>query len=419
MLKGLKSSDIPHKPGVYFFQNSLDKILYVGKAVNLNGRLGYYLRDGDQPAKIKQLLKEANSISWEIFGSEAEALIKEAEYIKKHHPKFNVLMRDDKQYLYVGLTKEKYPKVFITHQPATKKANYIGPFTESGILKSVLKSVRKNFPYCTCKTPHQTACLNAKLGKCPGYCCIINKDLSEYKKNYRKNIDSIKKILTGKNKSLAKKLKKEMQKLSKRRNYEEAGKIRDRISSLEKIFAHRHIVKRDQPSDTAKSLRALKNILNAKETSRIEAYDIANIQGKFAYGSMVVFSDGEPQKNEYRLFKIKTVENSNDPAMIKEVLERRLNHKEWPMPNIILIDGGRAQLNTVYRALHHKLSAKVIALTKNNKHKGDHIYLEKKLLPILLDSLPMHLKNLILRLDSEAHRFAIKNYRKLHRKSFS
>ncbi|MDP3935173.1 MAG: UvrB/UvrC motif-containing protein [Candidatus Giovannonibacteria bacterium] len=414
---------IPQSPGVYFFKDNRGKTLYIGKAANLRARL-----------RSRILPKETKSISWEILNSEVEALIREAELIKKHLPKYNVLMRDDKQYFYVGFSKNKFPKIFITHQK-NREADYIGPFTEGGALRSVLKTLRRAFPYCTCKKPHKRLCLNARIGRCLGFCCTAAPSSTLGVKspktpsvfpgaaNYQKNITSIKKILSGKNKSLAETLKREMRKLSDARKYEEAGKIRDQIRALEKIFEHRGVIKQDLPAEFAKALRALESILNISDINRIEAYDIANIQGKFAYGSMAVFQNGQIKKNAYRLFKIKSVRGSNDPAMLREVIFRRLKHKEWPYPDIIIVDGGKVQLGAAEAALNPSKSPlrkgrkiKIIALTKNKKHVGDHIFIAGKSSPIPLARLPEPLKNLILMLDSEAHRFAIYHYRKLHRK---
>ncbi|QQG42483.1 MAG: GIY-YIG nuclease family protein [Candidatus Giovannonibacteria bacterium] len=449
--KGFKKA--PNAPGIYFFRDKGGKILYIGKAANLRARIRSYFGKAAKPP-LGGLAAKLN-LSWEVLGSETEALIREAELIKKHLPKYNVLMRDDKQYFYVGFTKEKFPKIFITHQQ-NREANYIGPFTEGGALRSVLKTLRRAFPYCTCKKSHPRPCLNARIGRCLGFCCLPphsppyqGGDQGEV---YKNNIRAIKKILSGNNKSLAFTLKKEMHKLSDARKYEEAGKIRDQIRALEKIFEHRGVIKQDLPTEYQKALRALESILGVSGinphtkkfgvgVNRIESYDIANIHGRFAYGSMAVFANGKIQKNAYRLFKIKTVKESNDPAMLKEVLERRLKHREWPYPEIILVDGGKSQLSAALKAIpplappykggdkKNKLPSlrrrglgeviKFIALTKNKKHVGDHIFISGKASPISLARLPEPLKNFILMLDSEAHRFAISHYRKLHRKSLT
>ena len=408
-------SKIPQSPGVYFFTKS-KTILYVGKAANLKARLNSYFRNpsagGQTSLKTKSLLKEASSVSWEILDSETEALIKESELIKKYQPKYNVLMRDDKQYFFVAITKEKYPRIYLTHQ-TPKGPEYIGPFTDGAAIKSVLKLLRRAFSYCTCGRPHKNLCLNSRIGKCLGFCCTDK--IEEKPEIYKKNINSIKKILTGKNKSLLKTLKKEMKKLSSSQKYEEAGKIRDQINSLEKIFAHKEIIFKDSVAESQKALRLLESILKIKNIKRIEAYDIANIQGEHAYGSMAVFIEGSPAKDLYRIFKIKTVSGSNDVAMLKEVITRRFQHKEWEYPDVILVDGGKQQMNAVLNPIPSTLAPKIVALTKNKKHTGDHIYISGRAQPLPLGAIPLPLKNLLLNLDSEAHRFAIRHYRQSHR----
>lgn len=447
----MQDQKMPSSPGIYFFKKGR-KILYVGKAANLRARLRSY-KDAVS-SKTSALLKESTKLDWQVLNSETEALIKESELIKKYQPKYNVLMRDDKQYFFVAFTRstssgqaEKYSKIYLTHQ-TPKGPEYIGPFSDGGAIKFVLRFLRRIFPYCTCKKTHKNLCLNARIGRCLEFCCIKNKNLvdeisrcgragANYNKFldrerrglrkfktqdfylYKNNINSIKKILSGKNKSLLKSLGKEMKKFSQKQKYEEAGKIRNQIRALEKIFAHKEILSRDIVSENIKAISSLESLLKIKNINRIEAYDIANIQGKYAYGSMVVFIDGVPAKDLYRIFKIKTVFGLNDVAMIKEVISRRFQHTEWPFPDVILVDGGKGQLSAGEEAMGVALLPKVIALTKNKKHVGDHIFISGQKSPLSLDSLPPPLKNLLLHLDSEAHRFAIKHYRQSHRKMLS
>jgi len=420
----MQISKIPNSPGVYFFKSSRGKILYIGKAVNLRARLRSYKELSGRTTKLTALLKESAKLEWQVLNSETEALIKESELIKKYQPKYNVLMRDDKQYFFAAFTKETYPRIFLTHQPTKNYGlstiDYIGPFTDGAAIKSVLKLLRRTFPYCTCKKLHKNLCLNARIGRCVGYCCTKIMDYGLWTKNYSKNISSIKKILSGKNKSLVKTLEKEMKRLSSAQKYEEAGKIRDQINSLKKIFAHKEMISRDIVSENIKAISALESILKIKNINRIEAYDIANIQGKYAYGSMAVFINGETAKEFYRIFRIKSVSGSNDIAMLKEVITRRFQHKEWPYPDVILVDGGNPQFAAANWGISNFqfpiFKPKIIALTKNKKHIGDHIYISNKKDPISLDAISLPLKNLLLNLDSEAHRFAIKHYRQSHRK---
>ena len=422
--------NIPKSPGVYFFREK-KKIIYVGKAQNLKIRLASYFNGRSPDTRKKQMTAQAGSLTWQKTESDVEALILEAELIKKHRPKYNVLMRDDKQYLYVVFTREEFPKIIFTHQP-TKNQTHIGPFTDAWAVRYILKSLRRAFPYCTCKEIHKRRCQMAEIGRCLGVCCLDKSkfEAAEYsglKKTYQKNIRYIKNILSGKHNRVRSVLEKEMKKASYRQNYEMAGQILNQIQALENIFKHRFIIKRDDIIYKNKGLEYLRNLLDLKKPpKRIEAYDISNIQGKFAVGSMVVFTEGQPDKNEYRKFRIRMPNQPNDTAMIREILTRRLNHPEWPLPDVILIDGGKPQLNAALAIFRHrppsrKASAehsksediKVIALAK----REEELYLPAQAgLPdgkiIKLKNGPPSLLHLSQHLRNEAHRFAITYHRK-------
>jgi len=509
---------IPLVSGVYFFKDRRGRILYIGKAVSLCNRLkSYFLYRGDDP-RITKMLESADKVTWQETGSEIEALILESQLIKKYHPPFNVMLRDDKQYFYVGFTKEQFPKIFITHQPSkirnsnieirkktkiqnskfktvsyfgfrisdfhSAPAEWLGPFTDGGALKTTLRLLRRIFPYCTCKQKHNNYCLNYHIGKCLGVCCLkenqisnikYQNDVLKIKNEYKKNIKSIKEILSGRRVGLIKKLEKEMAALAKSERFEEAAGLRDKIEKLKKVFENARILSHETWSmkhgtETQNSsyaaLKKLAELLNLSTVpNRIEGYDVANIQGQFAVGAMVVFTNGQPDKKQYRKFRIRNInqilrhrksqdrlamssdQGPNDVAMLREMLTRRFNHPEWPWPDLIVVDGGKAQLNAINHTAHnmkheafgHRKSKglamspdgiPVIALTKNKKHRGVKIYLENpvksrgadalrdhrasKKAAVPLSKLPPEVRNLILQVDAEAHRFAISYYRKLH-----
>lgn len=416
----------PQATGVYIFRKGRS-FLYIGKAANLKKRLAYYFRKNTSQ-KIQQLLQEATSLDWIETSSEIEAFLKEAELIKKYHPKYNIVMRDDKNYFYVGLTKEKFPRVFTAHQLFKDKASYIGPFTSGASLKLVLKLLRRIFPYCTCKTTHKRPCLNSQIGRCPGFCCDKNKLQAPNPKlqnEYRSNIKKITAILSGGKKGLLPKLKKEMKAAAKNQDFERAVKLRDQLSGLENIFRHRPFLA-DYRGETsvvpwAKIEQELRVLVGSRKSIlRAEGYDISNISGREATGSMVVFTDGQPVKSEYRKFRIKTVNQISDVGMLKEVIGRRLNHPEWPYPDLMLIDGGKAQLNVaqaVLRSLIHnsKFMIPVFALAK----REEELYTENNQNPIKLSSLPPPVAFFLQRVRDEAHRFARSYHHKLRQQSFS
>lgn len=400
----------PAKPGVYTFKNTHGAPLYIGKAANLKSRLSAYPKTAD--VRIQRMIEIAESIEFQETDSDIEALILESQLIKRHKPQFNIVMRDDKQYFYVIVTSDEFPRLVVTHQPILglgKRAqsigrkrtlsphlyaltrNIVGPFTDGSSLKATLRILRRLFPYCTCTQKHHVRCLNAHIGKCPGYCCLKVPATSAQKAAYRRNIGIIRDILQGKRSRLVKALDHD---------------------AIRRVFRNAQINVR---------------MAHKEAPGRVEGYDIAHIQGQHATGAMIVFTDGAPDTSQYRLFTIKTVTGADDTAMLKEVLIRRFNHHgpdapveaQWPLPDLIVVDGGKAQLNVVVQSLKIKnstLKIPVIALTKDDRHRGSHIYTTSSKTPTPLATLPVDTRDLILAVDAEAHRFAIAHYRKLHRK---
>lgn len=413
-------SKLSKNTGVYCFKSK--EISYIGKAANIKERVKNHFQ---QPGfKDYLFLDKVEKIGYIKTGFEIEALILEANLIKKYQPKYNVVWRDDKNYFFVGITKEDFPKIFITHQTKPKTTNYklqtefVGPFVDGKALKQTLKVLRKVFPYRSCKTLPKRPCLWYHLGRCPAPCQIKTKleekIISErMERECQKNAENVFQIFQGKKTQILKSLKKEMKEVSRLQDFERAAKIRNQIEALEKILANAKIFEPQLPqTDWQRIQEILKVILKSKrKISRIEAYDVSNIQGQLATGAMVTFIKGKPEKNFYRKFKIKFSGKPNDIAMIKEILSRRVNHPEWPYPDLILIDGGKAQFNVALKSLTLNFRPGVIAVAK----KRNELYLKDRE-PILLRNLPREIFNLILQLRDEAHRFAISYHKKLREK---
>lgn len=423
-IKGMKEPDykkLPTSTGIYIFTGKNGKPLYIGKAINIRNRVKSYFKNSGSNPRIEKMIETSLNIKFIETDSEIEALILESQYIKKYKPDFNIMLRDDKQYFYVVITKEDFPKIFLTHQPDKKiKAEYIGPFTEGNALKVTLKLLRRVFPYCRCKQKHHNNCLNYHIGNCPGYCCLKNiEDEAKKKKEYKLNINAIKQILNGKKNTLIKKLNKEMMHSAKKEDFERSIELQKQIDKLETVFENAKIISDIGSHQRDSVLEELKKTFKLPETPhRIEGYDISNIQGIFSTASMVVFADGKADKKNYRKFKIRMDGKSDDTGMIKETLNRRLNHPEWPLPSLILVDGGKGQLNAVVSVIEkRKLEIPVISLTKDKRHKGSHVYSSLNKKAVYLKDISDPVKNLILEIDGEAHRFAIAYYRKLHSKS--
>jgi len=416
-----KFRNLPKGPGVYLFKKG-GKILYIGKAANIKERVRNHFQ---QPTSLweQTLLRQGfgGRIGFIKTNSEIEALILEANLIKKYQPKYNIVWRDDKNYFFVGIIKGDFPQVFITHQskrgPASvTRPGLVGPFVNGKSLKKTLDVLRKIFPYRTCKKLPRHPCLWYHLNRCPAPCLLkssLGKQLDRFTKSinrgkeYRRNIQNLIKILQGRKHQVLINLRKEMKGASNLQDFEKAAKIRDQITALKKILAHAKIF---EPAE-------VKLLQNQKfwPYKRIEAYDISNIQGQEATGAMVTFINGQPDKNFYRRFKIKVSRKPDDIAMLKEVLTRRFKHLEWGLPDLILVDGGVSQLNAASRCLKwsfKQVKLKLMALAK----KKNELYIEGRKQPILLKNMPREIFNLILQLRDEAHRFAIAYHRKLRKR---
>lgn len=420
-----KIETAPKTPGVYFLKNKAGDIIYVGKAVNLKNRLQSYLQESSTSNPQKRKLKEKiTTLDWEKKDNEIEALINESNYIKKLQPKFNILMRDDKNYFYLNLTDERFPRIEITHQPS-KKLQTIGPFTSGNALKDSLKALREIFPYCDCKRDHKKPCTNYHLGLDPGFCCSKkireNSELTkkEMGAKYQDNIKNITKVVAGRKKEIISQLKTKMKKKANKKNFEKAAQIRDQIENLKKVFRHKQVISRNLIQN---SLWQELGVENAPE--RIEGYDVSNLQGKEATASMVVFTQlrepdlgiearsFRPQKKEYRRFKIKELEEPDDPRMLKEALQRRANHSDWTFPDLILVDGGKTQLSAALQIQSQNKTLStipIIAVAKQNNL----LYTKDNKAELCSVSSPLQL--LIKNVMEEAHRFAVKYHRKLRK----
>lgn len=423
----LQPKSIPQTSGVYIFRNAKNTPIYIGKAANIKKRLVTYWRGNSSP-KVRELLNEATQVDWIEVHSEIDALLKEAELIKAHYPKYNIVLRDDKNYFYVGVAKETYPRVFLTHQAkkdmlqegTNLRPAYIGPFTSGNALKTTLRLLRGIFPYCTCKELHKRPCLNAEIGRCFGYCCIINlqrEPEAARRTEYKRSIQNIIAVLTGRKKKLLRDLKKEMQQASQKQYFEKAAELRNQIFGIENILDHAHVINSESAELSRRELqwkkieRNIQTIFNsAKPFTRAEGYDISNISGTEATGSMVVFITGKPEKSEYRKFRIKTVHQAHDVAMHKEVMRRRLSHKDWPTPDLILIDGGKPQMNGVLPVVRASgiPGIHVAALAK----REEELYIERRVAPLPLRNLPQDTALFFQHIRNESHRFAKKYHHK-------
>jgi excinuclease ABC subunit C len=425
-----KIKKFPKTPGVYLMKNTTGKIIYVGKATSLRDRVGSYF-DRPHDVRIEKLVEEIADIDYQKTPTVIEALILEANLIKKYLPKYNVKEKDDKSFLYVVFTNEKFPFIMLIRGQEVEKIQnskgkiqkynsklkikkLFGPFTSSSALRAALDILRKIFPYRDCATLPKRPCLQYHLKRCGAPCAGLVSS-----RDYKKNIKNLILFFEGKKERIIKNLKKQMAVASRQENFEGAARLRNQIFSLEHI-QDVAVIKNDEAKNGTEKFGI--NIF-----SRIEGYDISNISGTSATGSMVVFEDGKPNKNEYRKFRIKTVSGANDVAMLKEVMERRLKYLESRRksgkidlafaraPELILVDGGWGQINAVRKILaEKKIKIPVLGIAKGFDRKQDRLIADPKN-PELVRIAELH-KDILLRVRDEAHRFAV-GYHKILRKN--
>lgn len=460
----LKKMKIPDKPGVYFFKKK-DKILYIGKATSLKDRVkSYFGKDliNTRGPAILDMVTQSEKIKWQETDSVLEALILEANLIKKHQPKYNTKEKDNKSFNYVCITKDPIPKVLVIRGRnidfKNKKlstfnfqlSTYYGPFPNGSQLREAMKIIRRIFPYVDNDSNKKNNIeFYRQLGLIPN---LVSEDrkkkssfssrsgtapvplvrgpeekklFSDYLSVYKNNIKNIKLFFEGKKKRIILDLKKEMAAFSKSKDFENAAKIRDQIFALnhindvalikEDIFASQNNLNfsRFTQSTGAYMDKNLNNSVSQikLQNFRLEAYDIAHMSGKNMVGVMTVIENGEVSKNEYRKFIIKTQTGSNDTGALEEVLSRRLRHTEWGLPNMIVVDGGTAQINIAKQVFsRYQFDIPVLAVVKNEKHKPKAIMGD-------IDLIKKYKKEILLG-NNEAHRFAITFHKLKRSKSF-
>jgi len=412
---------LPDLPGVYMMKDGTGVILYVGKAASLKKRVpSYFRRDANLSRRIRLMVKKVADVSYIVTGSEAEALIAESAFIKRYKPRYNVALKDDKSYPHIKLTvNEDFPRLMLTRKLRDDKVSYYGPYTDVKLLRRALRIMKKIFPLRTCKRMPKKVCLNYHIKQCYGPCIeAISKDA------YGDIVKELKLFLEGRREILIEDLSKKMGKAAKEKDYENAALFRDRITALSviprgmpgRIAAERAeaIRKKAKPYD---EIIALKFLLGLKRApSRIEAFDVSNIMGTEAVGSMITFVDGRPYKNEYRRFKIRGVSGIDDYGMMKEVVARRykkVKSERLRCPDLIIIDGGKGHLNSVASTLKELGFERLAVIGIAKRH--EHIYIKGRKEPIIF-SRHSSVLHLVQRLRDEAHRFAITYHRKLRGK---
>lgn len=421
----LHKKDLPDLPGVYIFKDKDGGILYIGKATSLRDRTrSYFAADviATRGRLIVDMVALACDVDFIVTDSVLEALILEAYLIKKHQPKYNTKEKDNKSFNYVVITKEDFPQV-LTIRGRTLEAAFpkkdikysFGPFPHGTQLREAMKIIRRIFPYrdqrCMPaaylikegKENKIRPCFNRQIGLCPGVC---TGEVS--KQEYGRTINHLRLFFEGKKSELMKSLERDMNAFAKKQEFERAEQIKRTIFALNHIQDIALIKEEKELQKEEWRLDPTDPEINAAPSEapafRIEAYDIAHISGTSQVGVMVVVEDDEPAKAEYRKFKIRTQKGSNDIGSLKEVLRRRLNHPEWRRPDLIVIDGGQAQLNAAEEILKERNTViPIVSVVKDNRHKPREILGNQKM--------GSEHERAILLANSEAHRFAITYHR--------
>jgi excinuclease ABC subunit C len=540
-----KVKSFPTVPGVYLMKDPMERILYVGKANDLKKRVSsYFGKQAEGRYQVRFLMNRVADIDYLVTDNEKEAFLLENTLIKKHRPRYNLQLKDDKSYASIKLSmKDRFPRIYITRQIKKDGSLYFGPYASAGAARETVEFIEKYFRLRTC-SDHEFVnrvrpCLQYQIHRCDAPCVgYIDEP------GYRTLVDQVKLFLQGRKQDLLKILERQMQERSDREEFENAAQTRDLIASIretlekQKVARHTwldqdaiglyregerltfcllmiregkvwesrlfHLTGHGEDEEILesflmqyygedrfipdellislpiKSLKILRQILaekkgekvevivpqkgdrsdlielafkNAREgfqnrskkveeirdvlarlqetlhlqnfPRRMECFDISNIGGKEAVGSLVSFVDGAPYKDGYRRFKIKTVDQADDFGMMREVLRRRLTHIEsantkWEKPDLIVIDGGKGQLNAV-TAIMNELNITgidLISLAKEREGEDqDKVFLPGRKNPVLLGR-HSSLLHLLMQIRDEAHRFAITYHRKLRAKTF-
>jgi excinuclease ABC subunit C len=512
-------------PGIYQFFNKQGDLLYVGKAKNLRSRIRSYFQTGANLSPAKKIMVEKiHHLSTTIVKNETEALLFEGNLIKQYHPPYNIVLKDDKSWLYFAIDyREKYPRVTLERKPTVDGVKYFGPYPTASTVRNSFQILKKVLGLKTCTNPPTKPCFASKLGQCLGH-----RITTHSRSNYQQNLKTFESILRGHAQELIISLQKKMSESSQRQLFEKASKLRDQIKALQKITIKQNIIS-PQPESydiwgvahtnsnaaTARlpvrrgilldiekflldctpglseqeilndfleqyypqaverpklvylptqfiekkilgikiimpergkkrslikmaqkaaaihldqsaaswerrevraknGLKELQKILSLPRLpQRIEGYDISNIQGQEAVGSMVVLTNGLADSKQYRKFKIQGLKTPNDVAMLAQIINRRFNkNKDWPLPDLVMLDGGAGQLTVAKKELiKFNTNLPLVALAKQEEL----LYIPNKSTPL---KLPANSSALLLlqELRDEAHRFGITFYRSRHRK---
>ncbi|MBP3956414.1 excinuclease ABC subunit UvrC [Gemmata sp. G18] len=425
-----KVREFPTTSGVYLMKDAGGNVIYVGKAKNLRGRASsYFSKEALNDARIRDWMPLVKDVDFIETTDAIQAVFTEARMIKDLRPKFNKDLKDDKTFPYLQIrTREEFPRVEITRKPRRKGVRLYGPFTSTKPLRIAMDVLQRLLQFRTCTLDIKTGedrwkwfrpCLLHSIRRCTAPC-----NLRVSREDYRAQIKKLIFILEGKTAKLVRRMEREMTAASEELNFEKARRIRDEIAAIQKLDmrgdANKDVQPEVFPIDPKKGLIGLKKVLGLANTPRtIEGMDIAHLSGQDTVASLVSFLDGVPFKPGYRRFKIKSVEGVDDFASMREVVTRRfrrLRDEDEVFPDILLIDGGKGQLNAALDAFQTLgiTPPCLISLAKQE---------EEIFRPGADESIKLSKHSAALRLlqyvRDESHRFAQHYHHMLRRKRFT
>ena len=428
---------LPHTPGIYLFIDKQGSVIYVGKARDVSKRIHqYFARPSLLTDKTRHLSERIHAIKIKQVATEFEALLLEAKFIRSYAPKYNMIAKDDKSPIYIQIKNIKnLPIVVLTRKPknhSLSDSQYFGPFATSRIALRILRMLRPSIPFCQQKVRNGKPCFYTHLGLCNPCPSVIERMPAGTQKNtlalsYKKNVKRLTWVLSGRSKKTIESLRKEMNRFSNEKKFEQAGGIRDQIQALLAtinnqynpfVFEEKDTLEKAPEEQTNNLLHILQQYIpTLTSCKRIECYDISTLKGSASVGSMIVFVGGIPHTDQYRRFKIRITKGKSDVDMMKEVVSRRFHHSEWNYPDLIVVDGGKPQVSACVSLLETiPLHIPVIGLSKR---------LEKIVIPFqngfkeIAIPYSSHALQLLQHVRDEAHRWAISYHKKLRARIFA
>lgn len=419
-MKNNKIADLPSLPGIYIFKNSLQEIIYVGKAKSLKKRVGSYFAKYGKDWKIDALLDEHANIEHIVTHTEEDALLLEAQLIKEHQPKFNVLLKSGHPFVYILFTQDPLPQIEIVRN-RKNKGTYFGPFLHKNHARKVYAYLLKTFKLTWCSKKIAGGCLRYHLGLCAGNC----KDIFD-EEAYLFRIQLATNLLKNKYKQSLKELELKIEEYSNNLEFEKAKNLNDYYQNLEAIFAtlkakfndtkyEKEVFLATTPlwkkteEDTSLAYKIQQTFSLPVAPITIDCFDISHFQSSYIVGSCIRFKHGTPDKHNFRRFKIKTLTQQDDYKALQEIVTRRYKNSD-DIPDLIVIDGGKGQLSAAQAVLPHAL---IVSLAKREErlftpHHPEGILLDKN----------SDVGKLFIGLRDYAHHFAISYHRKRRNKTF-